>query len=189
MNVTNFYLFISQILSSQNITTNETTYYLQKNGSILYSPTQGLKVLNIASHLQKIPFLEATDILPKEGIQMDYKSAYEIKSYLLEMDFIKKFIEYHQEMKDLIQMHQSRLLLKNYIKIWSNGKITDDKNEIIYEACFPKNTFNFSYVEDYETFAYVDKEKMNIFVEKRNEIVEYLKELDIKRIGYKKNWI
>ena len=54
MNVTNFNLFISQILSSQNITTNETTYYLQKNGSILYSPTQGLKVLNIASHLQMI---------------------------------------------------------------------------------------------------------------------------------------
>ena len=182
MNVTSLYLVISQILSSQNTTTDETTYYLQKNGSILYSPTQGFKVLNIAPHLQKIPFLEATHILPEEGIQMNYKSACEIKSYLLETDIIKKLIVYHKEMNDLIQKHQSRLLLKNYIKIWSNGKITDEEDKIIYESCFPKNTFHFFYAEDYESFAYVEKEKMNIFVEKRNEIVEYLKELDIKRI-------
>lgn len=178
MNITSFYLLISQMLSSQNITTDETTYFLQNNGSILYSPIYGFKVLNIAPHLQKIPFLEATHILPEEGIQMDYKSACEIKSYLLETDFIKKFIEYHKEMNDLIQKHQSRLLLKNYIKIWSNGKITDEEDKIIYESCFPKNTFHFSNVEDYDTFAYVDKEKMNIFVEKRNEIVEYLKSLN-----------
>ncbi len=131
-------------------------------------------------HLQKIPFMEAIDIIPEGGIQMNYHSVCEMKSCLLETDFCKKLIEYHKEMNDLVKIHQSTPECVDYIKIWSNGKITNNKNEIICEICFPKNTFHFPYVEDYETFTYVDKKNIKIFVEKRNEIVKYLKSFKIK---------
>ena len=166
--------------------------YLYHDGTMAYSSRRGNKKFSLIHRwAQSIPLLEMMNIrLPIQDenpldsyVAISYKDACEMKNRLEDTGFVKTLNSLHADLHYFVQdRHDSTLVHANlpFVKVYSDGKMINDRNLQDHFSIFESNTFYFPQKEVgtdgiHYTFAVISETHTNEVIGKIRDIVQFIR--------------
>lgn len=166
--------------------------YLYHDGTIAYTSRSGNKKFSlIHKWAQSIPLLGMMDIkLPIQDenpldsyVAISYEDACAMKERLEDTKFVKRLRSFHRDFHYFVQdKHDPTLVHVNlpFVKVYSDGRMINDRNLKHHFSIFEPNTFYFPQEEIKEdgvhyTFAVIPEIYANEVIGKIREIIQFIR--------------
>jgi hypothetical protein len=145
------------------------------DGSIFMITRSGNTVFVNHSIHRPIPFLKSIGLL-EDRIYMEHMTGItELKQSLLETQVVRKLIQFHRELKEMIDLYQDLYLETNYFLIWSDCDLSDEDEKIHFQyTSWDSNIFHLPIQDGEFSYTKIPKVFKQEFILKIREINQFI---------------